>query len=143
MSRNAQNWPPGFPDSLTYPEVPVGAILAGSARRFGDRIAFARNGKELSHAELAARAAQCANGLIARGIKPGERVALRMPNCLEYPIAYFGVQLAGAVFVPVNPWLPEPAAAAQSADAEAALTLTADDVPELCAGRSDALPEVD
>jgi hypothetical protein len=32
-------WPPGLPSTLDYPEVPVGAILAGSARRFGPRAA--------------------------------------------------------------------------------------------------------
>jgi long-chain acyl-CoA synthetase len=141
--RSARSWPPGFAGSLQYPEVPAGAILAGSARRFGERTAFARNGEELSHAELAARAARLANGLIAAGVRPGDRVALRMPNCLEYPVAYFGVLLAGAVFVPVNPLLPEPAAAAQIADAEAVLTLAAADVPALCDGRSDTPPEVD
>jgi long-chain acyl-CoA synthetase len=143
MPRSDLNYPPGLPESLTYPEVPVGAIVAGSARRFGERTAFARNGDELSHAELASRAARLANGLIAQGVRPGERVALRMPNCLEYPVAYFGVLLAGAVFVPVNPWLPEPAAQAQIADAGAVLTLTAADVTEISEGRPDIPPPVD
>ena len=138
--RSARSWPPGFAGSLEYPEVPAWAILTGSARRFGARTAFARNGAELSHAELAARAARLANGLVAAGVRPGDRVALRMPNCLEYPVAYFGVLLAGAVFVPVNPLLPEPAAAAQIADAEAVLTLAAADVPALCDGRPDTPP---
>ena len=141
--RSARSWPPGFAESLTYPEVPVGAILAGSARRYGERTAFARNGEELSFAELEVRAARLANGLIAAGVRPGERVALRMPNCLEYPVAYFGVLLAGAAFVPVNPLLPEPAATAQIADAGAVRTITAADVPGLCEGRSGRPPEID
>src|SRR6266498_5670247 len=126
---NAGSRPPGLPDSLVYPEVPVGAILIGSARRYGDRVAFARHGDTLTYAELGRRAGQFANGLLARGVAHGDRVALRMPNCLEYPVAYYGTLLAGAVFVPVNPWLPEPAAAAQIADAGAVATLTAPDVP--------------
>ena len=141
--RSPKNWPSGFPESLSYPEVPVGAILAGSARRYGDRIAFARNGSELSYAELAARAARLANGLIAGGVRPGDRVALRMPNCLEYPVAYYGLLLAGATFVPVNPLLPEPAAAAQIADAGAVRTLTAADVPALCEGQPERVPSVE
>lgn len=141
--RSAQGWPPELPISLDYPEVPVGAILAGSARRFGDRTAFARHSAKLSFTELADQAARLANGLIAHGVRPGDRVALRMPNCLEYPVAYYGVLLAGAVFVPVNPWLPEPAAEAQIADAAAVCTLTAADVPRLCEGRSDTPPQVD
>ncbi|MFL6145859.1 MAG: class I adenylate-forming enzyme family protein [Labedaea sp.] len=141
--RSARNWPPGFGPGLDYPEVPAWAILAGSARRYGDRIAFARNGVALSYAELADRAARLANGLIAQGVRPGDRVALRMPNCLEYPVAYYGVLLAGAVFVPLNPLLPEPAAAAQLADAGAVLTVTAPDVPGLCEGRSSTPPRID
>lgn len=141
--RSARNLPPGFTGSLDYPEVPAWAILFGAAHRFGERTAFAMHGTELSYATLAGQAARLANGLVAQGVRPGDRVALRMPNCLEYPVAYFGVLLAGAVFVPVNPWLPEPAAAAQIADAGAVRTLTAADVPELCAGRSDSPPVVD
>lgn len=141
--RSVRNWPPGFDSSLAYPEVPAGAILAGSARRYGDRTAFSMHGTELSYAELASRAAQLAHGLIAAGVRPGDRVALRMPNCLEYPVAYYGVLLAGAVFTPVNPLLPEPAAAAQIADAGAVRTITAADVPELCAGQPEHPPEID
>ena len=90
-----ESWPPGFPGSLVYPEVPVGAILAGSVRRFGDRVAFARGGEELTYTDLGTRAAAFAHGLLARGVSPGDRVALRMPNCLEYPVAYYGTLLAG------------------------------------------------
>jgi long-chain acyl-CoA synthetase len=136
-------WPPDLPGSLAYPEVPVGAILAGSARRFRDRVAFARGGDELTYSELGRQAARFAHGLLARGVSRGDRVALRMPNCLEYPVAYYGTLLAGAVFVPVNPLLPEPVAAGQVADAGAVLVVTAADVPSICAGQPDMPPEVE
>ncbi len=141
--RTDASWPPGLPETLVYPAVPVGAILSGSVRRYGERTAFARGDESLTYAELGRRAARCAHGLIARGVAPGDRVALRMPNCLEYPVAYYGVLLAGGVFVPVNPLLPEAAAAKQIADAGATLTITAADVPGLCEGRSGALPDVE
>jgi long-chain acyl-CoA synthetase len=140
--RTDVSWPPGLPGSLVYPEVPVGDILSGSVRRYGDRVAFARGDSSLTYRELGARAARCAHGLTARGVRPGDRVALRMPNCLEYPVAYYGVVLAGATFVPVNPLLPEPAAAKQIADAGAVLTLTAADVSGLCDGQNAVLPDV-
>jgi len=66
-----------------------------------------------------------------------------MPNCLEYPVAYYGTLLAGAVFVPVNPLLPQDTAARQIADAGATLTLTAADVPALRAGQPEMPPLVD
>ncbi len=140
--RTDVSWPPGLPGSLVYPEVPAGAILAGAVRRFGDRVAFARGDESMTYRELGDRAAQAAHGLAARGVRPGDRVALRMPNCLAYPVAYYGTLLAGAVFVPVNPLLPEAAAARQIADAGAAVTLTAADVPGLCAGQPTSWPEV-
>ncbi|PWW51976.1 long-chain acyl-CoA synthetase [Actinokineospora spheciospongiae] len=123
--------PPGMPASLRYPSVAAGAILLGSARRYGNRVAFAHGDDAITFAELGAAAARTANGLRARGISPGDRVALRMPNCLAFPVAYYGTLLAGAAFVPVNPLLPEDAARAQLADAEVNLTLTAADVPPL------------
>jgi long-chain acyl-CoA synthetase len=135
--------PPGLPDSLVYPEVPVGAILIGSARRYGDRVAFTHHGESLTYAQLGERAAQFAHGLLAGGVTRGDRVALRMPNCLAYPIAYYGTLLAGAVFVPVNPLLPAAAAEKQIDDAGAVLTVTAADVPGICAGRPTRPPEVD
>ncbi|WP_324192713.1 AMP-binding protein [Nocardia transvalensis] len=51
----------------------------------------------------------------------GDRVAVSIPNCVEFPVAYYGIQLAGAAFVPVNPLLPADRIAAQVADADAAL----------------------
>jgi long-chain acyl-CoA synthetase len=134
---------PGLPESLVYPEVPVGAIVLGSARRYGERVALTHHGETLTYAELGRRAAQFANGLLAQGVTHGDRVALRMPNCLAYPVAYYGTLLAGAVFVPVNPLLPEAAAARQTADAGAKLTVTAAEVPGICAGRSTTPPDAD
>ncbi|MBB4909752.1 class I adenylate-forming enzyme family protein [Actinophytocola algeriensis] len=141
--RTDVSWPPGLPGSLVYPEVAAGAILAGAARRYGDRVAFSRGAEAVTYRQLGERAAQAAHGLLARGVRPGDRVALRMPNCLEYPVAYYGTLLAGAVFVPVNPLLPEPAAAKQIADAGAVLTLSPSDVPGLCTGQPAAPPVVD
>lgn len=135
--------PPGLPTSLTYPEAPVGAILTGAVARYGDRVGFTRAGVELTYRKLGSQAARCANGLVAHGVRPGDRVALLMPNCLEYPVAYYGVILAGAVFVPVNPLLPRDAAARQIADAGATLTVTASDVDGLCDGQPDTAPSIE
>jgi long-chain acyl-CoA synthetase len=136
-------WPPGLPRSLDYPDVPVGAILAGSARRFGARVAVRHGDEEMTYRQLWQRACQFANALAGRGIRRGDAVALRMPNCLAFPVAYYGVLLAGATVVPVNPLLPDDQVAAQLADAAAALTVTAADVPALCAGAPTTPPRVD
>jgi long-chain acyl-CoA synthetase len=136
-------WPPQFDKKLDYPEVTVSMILAGAARRYGDRTAFRHHGEELSYAELWRRACQFGNGLVSRGVQPGQRVALLMANCLAFPVAYHGLLLAGATFVPVNPLLPEAVARAQIQDAEAVLTVTAAHVAEIRAGQPETPPEVE
>jgi acyl-CoA synthetase (AMP-forming)/AMP-acid ligase II len=68
-------------------------------------------GERLSYRQLWERAARVAGGLRAQGIAPGERVAIRLPNGLDWVIAFFGAQLAGAVAVPVNTRFAEPEAA--------------------------------
>jgi long-chain acyl-CoA synthetase len=102
--------------SLEYPEVPVGAILAGAARRWGDRTALHFLGRELSFADVHARACAFANALRSAGVGRGDVVAIHLPNCPQYPIAYYGVLLAGATFSPTNPLLPPADLAAQLAD---------------------------
>jgi long-chain acyl-CoA synthetase len=59
-------------------------------------------GPSLSYAELWDGASRVAGGLRAAGVKRGERVANRLPNGIDWVLAFFGAQLAGAVVVPVN-----------------------------------------
>ncbi|OLR91067.1 class I adenylate-forming enzyme family protein [Actinokineospora bangkokensis] len=135
--------PPGLPEHLEYPRVPVGAVVLGAARRWGERVAFRRGAESITFAELGRAAARTANGLRARGVEPGDRVALRMPNRIAFPVAYYGVLLAGAAFVPVNPLLPEAAARAQIADSGAVLVLGEGDVAPLAEGMPDVPPRVE
>ncbi|HET7531483.1 MAG TPA: AMP-binding protein [Mycobacteriales bacterium] len=116
--------PPGLPRSLDYPAVPVGAILRGSARRWPDRVALRFNDDELSFAEVLAGAARFAHALADRGVGVGDVVALHMPNCLEYPLAYYGVLLSGATFSPANPLLPPDDLAFQLTDCNARVVVT-------------------
>jgi long-chain acyl-CoA synthetase len=117
-------WPPGLPQSLDYPRVPAGAIIRGAARRWGDRVAFHHDGQELTFAGALRRASQFAHALGAQGIGRGDVVAVHMPNCLEYPVAYYGTLLAGATFSPTNPLLPPDDLAAQLADCGAVAAVT-------------------
>ncbi|GAB2753023.1 class I adenylate-forming enzyme family protein [Amycolatopsis magusensis] len=116
--------PPGLPRSLHYPEVPVGSILAGSAARYGGRTAFRQGGAQLSHEQLWRSACRFANALGAHGVGPGDVVAIHLPNCLSYPIAYYGTLLAGATCTPANPLLPPDDLAAQLSDSGAVVAVT-------------------
>ncbi len=59
-------------------------------------------GESLSYGALWERAARVAGGLRDGGVKRGDRVAIRLPNGIDWVLAFFGAQLAGAVVVPIN-----------------------------------------
>lgn len=122
------SWPPGLPRSLDYPEVPVGSILRGAARRWGDRVAFVDHDVELTFTELGRRAHAVAGWLADHGIGRGDVVAVHVPNCRQYPPLYYGILLSGATFSPTNPLLPAPDLAAQLTDAGATVLVTWDQV---------------
>jgi acyl-CoA synthetase (AMP-forming)/AMP-acid ligase II len=65
-------------------------------------------GERLTYQALWDRAARVAGGLRAAGVQPGDRVAIRLGNCANWCIAFFGTQMAGAVAVPVNTRFTEP-----------------------------------
>lgn len=100
-----QNYPAGVPaevDIHQYASIPD--VFAASVKRFGDRPAFINMGCTLTYREIDGQSRQFARFLIEDlALKRGDRVALMMPNLLQYPIALFGVLRAGLVVVNVNP----------------------------------------
>jgi long-chain acyl-CoA synthetase len=140
MVITASTPPPGLPRSLDYPDVPVGSILAGAATRYGDRPAFVMGDESLTFAETYSAACRFANALRARGIGHGDVVAIHLPNCLAYPIAYYGILLAGATFSPTNPLLPPDDLAFQLTDCEAAAVVTFGPVAGTLAAVADRIP---
>lgn len=98
-----RHYEPGVPYSLDYPEYLVHDLLEEAARTHPRRAMTVFNGGRLSYAEVNALADRFAGGLAALGIRPGDRVALHLPNCPQFPIAFYGTLKAGAVAVPVNP----------------------------------------
>jgi len=80
----------------------VGGLLLQSARRWPDADALIEGQTVLTHGQAWARAQTVASRLVSRGVRPGDRIALALPNGWRYAVAYYGVQLAGAVAVLVN-----------------------------------------
>ncbi|OON60281.1 long-chain fatty acid--CoA ligase [Massilia sp. KIM] len=78
-------------------------LLEEAFRKYADRKAYACMGKSITFAELDAMSARMGAWLQDRGLKPGARVALMMPNVLQYPVALAAVLRAGYVVVNVNP----------------------------------------
>jgi acyl-CoA synthetase (AMP-forming)/AMP-acid ligase II len=65
-------------------------------------------GERVSYSELWERAARVSGGLREAGIGPGDRVAIRLPNSIDWVLAFFGGLMAGAIVVPVNTRFTEP-----------------------------------
>jgi long-chain acyl-CoA synthetase len=67
-----------------------------------DRIALEFKGQKVSYGELRQNIRRWAHFLRERGVEPGDRVVICMPNCPEFVYSYLGASLAGAVVVPLN-----------------------------------------
>jgi long-chain acyl-CoA synthetase len=84
-------------------------VLLRSCQRFGELPAYSNMGASLTYAELDRSSRDFAAYLQkSLGLHKGDRVALMMPNLLQYPVALFGVLRAGLVVVNVNPQYKHP-----------------------------------
>lgn len=99
------HYPAGVPAEIDMEEYSsVVAVLDGAIGSFRDRPAFANFGKTLTYGEVDTLSAQFAAYLLGElKLRKGDRVAIMMPNCLQYPIATFGVLRAGMTVVNTNP----------------------------------------
>ncbi|MEV6181080.1 AMP-binding protein [Streptomyces sp. NPDC052015] len=102
----------------------LAAALAESAGAHGDRIAVRQDDTVLTYAQLDDAAARVAALLRERDVRPGDRVALVMPNVTHFPVAYYGILRAGVV-VPMNPLLKYREVAHTVGDSGSRIVLTA------------------
>ncbi|MFN2520905.1 MAG: long-chain fatty acid--CoA ligase [Candidatus Limnocylindria bacterium] len=109
----------GVPASLVYPEVTLTAMLGATADAYPKATATVFFGRRRSYGSLRARVDAFAAGLQGLGLRPGERVALVLPNCPQFLIAFFGTLRAGGVVVPCNPVYTAPEIRSQLADSGA------------------------
>jgi long-chain acyl-CoA synthetase len=99
-----KQYPPGVPAEIRYDQhQSIGELFVASARDFSGRPAYHNMGRTLTFAELDRLASAFGAWLQSRGLAKGARVALMMPNVLQYPVAMFGALRAGYVVVNVNP----------------------------------------
>ena len=117
-----KNYPPGIPAEVDVHEfASLRDVLRRSCERFADLPAYGNMGASMSYAELD-RASRDFGAYLQKtlGLKKGDRVALMMPNLLQYPVALFGVLRAGLVVVNVNPQYTAPELEYQLKDSGAA-----------------------
>ena len=100
-----QEYPPGVPAEIDVNRFhSIADILDNAFERFSARPAYANMGVVISYLELDRLSMAFANYLVYDlGLKRGDRVALMMPNILQYPVCLFGLLRAGMIAVNVNP----------------------------------------
>ncbi len=102
---------PFYPEHVSFyidiPDKTVCDVLQERAGEFGSQPALTFYDKTITYAELAAAVNRFASSLQARGVQKGDRVAIMLPNCPQYVIAYYGILQAGAIVTQVNPMLVE------------------------------------
>ncbi|WP_280952176.1 long-chain fatty acid--CoA ligase [Mesorhizobium sp. WSM3868] len=99
-----KNYPKNMPAEIgPLPYDSIGDFLVGACKQFASRPAFVCMGKSISYAELERLSAAFGAYLQSNGLEKGARVALMMPNVLQYPVAMMAVLRAGFTVVNVNP----------------------------------------
>ena len=78
-------------------------LFDASIRQFGDRPAYHSMGKHITFSDLEKLSRDFGAWLQSKGLPKGARVAIMMPNCLQFPVAMFGTLRAGCTVVNVNP----------------------------------------
>src|SRR5579859_7020259 len=100
-----KEYPAGVPPQIDIDAyASVKDIFDASCAKFAPRPAFSNMGVVMNYAELDAQSARFGAWLQKeRGFKRGDRIAIMMPNLLQYPVALFGILRAGLTVVNVNP----------------------------------------
>ncbi len=99
-----KHYPSGVPAEIDYRQFrSIGELFEKSVEQFRPRPAYHNMGKTITFGELESMSRAFGAWLQARGLSKGARVAVMMPNCLQYPICIFGILRAGCSVVNVNP----------------------------------------
>lgn len=99
-----KNYAKGVPANIDVDMFPtVVDYVTQMMEKFSHRPAFSCMGKEISYSKVDKQSTQLAAYLQSRGLEPGDKIALMMPNLLQYPIALFACFKAGLIVVNTNP----------------------------------------
>jgi long-chain acyl-CoA synthetase len=117
------------------------ALIEKACKDYADRVAYHCMGTAISYRELEQRSRAFGAWLQQRaGLKPGDRVAIMLPNVLQYPIAMFGALRAGLVVVNTNPLYTASELKRQLKDSGAAAVVV---LENFAATLAEALPDTD
>ncbi len=98
-----RHYPPGVPTQIEIPDRSLVELVEEAVLKHPDRVAFIYYGAKWTYRRFWEAAGHLAQALLNEGLQRGDRVALYLPNCPVYPIAYFAALRAGLTVVQVSP----------------------------------------
>jgi long-chain acyl-CoA synthetase len=96
-------YPEGVPSDIEIPEKSIPDMIGEAVEKWGDKTAVVFYGKKIKHKEVWESSLRFATALHDMGVKKGDRVAILLPNCPQFMIAYFGILRLGAAASPMSP----------------------------------------
>ena len=136
-------WPTRLPRQITIPETTLWFNLEVAAKRYPNKPAYLFFGKALTYGELHAQAEAMAGWLQHHGVGKGDRVILFLQNCPQFVVAFYAVQRASAVVVPVNPMNRADEFGHYITDPQTKVAICSADLADIVATANSALPEAD
>ncbi|EEG76874.1 AMP-dependent synthetase and ligase [Dethiobacter alkaliphilus AHT 1] len=107
MSQNKYLWMENYPKrvrpNLSYPDIPLYALVEQSTEEYPTQTAVTFMGKKLTYSQLWQQICQFAAALYSLGVRKGDRVAIMLPNTPQAVIAYYATLKLGAIVVMINP----------------------------------------
>lgn len=98
-----KHYEPHVPEHIHYPDMLMPQALKESADKYPERTAILFKGARISYAALDASVDRLAAALQQMGVTKGDRVALHLPNCPQFVLAYYATLRLGGIVVPCNP----------------------------------------
>ncbi|WP_077213280.1 long-chain-fatty-acid--CoA ligase [Bacillus dakarensis] len=96
-------YPEAIPHEITAPSISIYHILSDSTELVPNNVAVIQDDIETTYTDLKRYVDCLASSLAEGGFKKGDLLAIMLPNCIEYIIAFFAVQRLGGIVVQVNP----------------------------------------
>jgi len=98
-----RHYPAGVPPHIEIPNQLLTQMIEGSVQKWPNQVALVYYGRTWTYERFWRESEHFAASLKRDGVGPGDRVALYLPNCPVYPIAFFGILRLGAIVVQVSP----------------------------------------
>jgi long-chain acyl-CoA synthetase len=98
-----KNYKPGIAAEIKLDDTTLVDLFNLACEKYASNRAVSCHKVALSFADVKERSLRMAQALADLGVKKGDRVALILPNCLQYPLTVFAVLLLGATVVNINP----------------------------------------